>query len=298
MRAPVISEIGHVAVRVRDLAAAEEFATSLVGLQVTDRTADEVWLTHGACHHSLHYIRADEDALDHVGLVAPDSESIGEIRQRVDAAGLQTLDDGPLGPGVEDGFTFQDAEGFAFEIYSRMTRVEPSFTTVAVRPRRFGHVNFFPRDAARMQKVLIDVLDFRISDTAGEHGAFLRCNVDHHGIGVFPGPGLLHHYAWELPTMVEVAAIADYVDARGQSTLWGPMRHGIGRNIATYVREPSGLVVEFYSDMERIYDDALHVPGHWDVEQGHKWLSLWAVHTVPDDFMEMGLPPAKRASSA
>ena len=40
------------------------------------------------------------------------------------AAGLQILADGPEGPGVEDGFTFEDAEGFAFQIYSRMQQVE------------------------------------------------------------------------------------------------------------------------------------------------------------------------------
>jgi catechol-2,3-dioxygenase len=292
MQAPVICEVGHLAVRVRDLDAAEAVATSITGLQVTERTADEVWLSHGAPHHSLHYIRDDIDAVDHVGLVAPDAESIAEVRRRVDAAGLRTIADGPLGRGVSDGFAFQDAEGFVFEIYSRMAQApaEVAATNVVIRPRRLGHINFFPRDAPQMQKMLIDVLDFRVSDWAGE-GAFMRCNVDHHGIGVFPGPGVLHHYAWELPTIVELGAIADFIDARGESTLWGPMRHGIGGNIATYIQDPSGLVVEFYSDMQRIYNDATHVPGHWDTKGGHKWMSLWAPQLAVEGFRDMGLAP-------
>ena len=297
MRAPVISEIGHVSVRVRDLDAAEQLATSVMGLWVTERAEHSVWLSHGTDHHSLRYVRDTTDAVDHIGLLAPDAESIAEIKTRVTAAGLQIIADGPVGPGVEDGFTFEDAEGFAFQIYSRMKQVAlPDQPVIAVLPRRLGHLQFSARDARRMQKMLIDVLDFRVSAWVGAEGAFLRCNVDHHGIGVFPGPGLLHHHAWEYPTIVELAGLADYIDAHGGSTLWGPMRHGIGRAIATYVLEPSGLMAEFYCDMERIYDDGNHVPVHWDIESGHKWVSLWAPHLPPEGWGEIGLPPAARSN--
>jgi catechol 2,3-dioxygenase len=292
MRPPVISEVGHLSVRVQDLDTAEQLATHLMGLRVTERTEDSVWLSHGTAHHSLQYTRAATDAVDHVGLVAADAESVAEIKKRVTESGLQIIADGPEGPGVEDGFTFQDAEGFAFEIYTHMQPVEDPIDRLVLRPRRLGHVNFFAKDAPRMQNMLIEVLDFRISDFAEPGGMFLRCNVDHHGIGVFPGPGQLHHHAWEYPTIVELAELADYVDSHGRSTVWGPMRHGIGRNIATYVQEPSGLVAEFYCDMDRIYHDANHVPGHWDIESGHKWVSLWAEHLTPEGFGEMGLPPA------
>jgi catechol 2,3-dioxygenase len=294
MRVPVISEIGHLALRVRDLEAAAELATNVMGLMVTARTDDAVWLSHGTSHHSLQYIRDDADGVDHVGLVAPDAEAVEDARGRVEGAGLRILSDGPLGPGVKDGFSFEDGGGFVFEIYSEMETTDVRPTAATVRPRRFGHVNFFASEPKRMQAMLMEVLDFRISDWAGEEGAFLRCNVDHHGIGVFPGAGKLHHHAWEFATVVELGAIADFIDARGGSTVWGPMRHGIGRNIATYVREASGMLVEFYCDMDRIYDDVHHVPGHWNVGEGHKWISLWAPHLAPDGFVDMGLPPATR----
>jgi catechol 2,3-dioxygenase-like lactoylglutathione lyase family enzyme len=294
-RAPVITEIGHIAIQVRDLEAAERFSVDEVGLHVTKRTADQLWLTHGTEHHTVHYIRGDEDAVDHVGLVAADADAVAEIRSRVDAAGLDPVADFDHGDEVEDGFAFRTPEGFVFEIYGRMSRVDAPPATSVLRPRRLGHVNFFPRDTRGLERTLTEVLDFRVSDRAGEgadEGVFLRCNVDHHGIGIFPGAGLVHHYAWEYASMLEIAAIADAVDARGGSTLWGPMRHGMGRNIATYVQEPSGLIVEFYSDMERIYDDENHVPGQWRFE-GHKWMSLWAVHEPAPGFSELGLPPVR-----
>ncbi|TCK21973.1 VOC family protein [Pseudonocardia endophytica] len=291
MRAPVIADVGHVALRVRDLPAAEEFATNVLGLQVTERTDDTLWLSHGDPHHSLRYVAGGEDALDHVGLVAADTESLEEVRKRVESAGLRIVSDEPVGRGVDDGFTFSDPDGFVFAIYTRMRPSGLSAPTSAVlRPRRLGHVNFFVADPRRTERMLTEVLDFRVSDRMAD-GVFLRCNVDHHGIGVFPGPGRIHHAAWEYPSMIEIAAIADLVDARGGSVLWGPLRHGMGRNIATYVLEPSGFVQEFYCDMQQIYDDALHVPGVWSPE-GHKWVSLWGPHLTPDGFTELGLPPA------
>jgi catechol 2,3-dioxygenase len=292
MRAPVISDIGYVSIRVRDLPAAEEFATGMLGLQASERADGQVWFTLGTAHHSLHYIRADEDALDHVGLAAPDAESLAEARNRVQAAGLHILQDAPHGSGIEDGFTFVDEFGFVFDIYSRMTQVPAPVPTAALRPARLGHFNFFVPEPRRMERMLVELFDFRVSDRL-EEGVFLRCNVDHHGIGVFPGPGKIHHCAWEYPTMIEIAAIADLVDARGGSVLWGPLRHGMGRNIATYVLEPSGLVQEFYCDMERIYDDAGHTPGEWTPD-GHKWVSLWGPHLTPDGFTDLGLPPGAR----
>ncbi|MCE0763330.1 VOC family protein [Pseudonocardia kujensis] len=288
----VISEVGHVSLRVRDLAAAEEFATNVLGLLVSERSTDTLWLTHGGPHHTLSYTRADEDALDHVGLVAPDAEALAEVYKRVDSAGLRIVSDKPLDPAVSDGFAFADPDGFVYAVYSRMARSKVASPTSGLRPRRLGHFNFFVSDPRRTERMLAEIGDFRISDRMLD-GVFLRCNVDHHGIGVFPGAGRIHHVAWEYPSMIEVAAVADLVDARGESVLWGPLRHGMGRNIATYVLEPSGLVQEFYCDMERIYDDAGHVPGEWSPE-GHKWVSLWGPHLTPDGFTELGLPPASR----
>lgn len=287
----MISEVGHVAVRVRDLAAAEEVATDLMGLDVTERDAGALWLSHGAPHHSLQYVAGDTDAIDHIGLVAPDADAVAEVRARIEAAGCAVARDGACGPGVQDGFTFVGPEGVAFAVYSEMSRVHPGTEVRGVRPSRLGHVNLFSRDPVAMQRFLIEALDFRVSDRAGD-GAFLRCNVDHHGIGVFPGSGVLHHYAWEVPSIIELGALADLVDQRGGSVLWGPMRHGIGRNVATYFQEPSGLVVEYYADIERIYDDAHHEPTDWDTD-GHKWFSLWGPQPLPDGFTELGLPFAK-----
>jgi catechol 2,3-dioxygenase len=290
--APVISEVGYVAIQVKDLEASERFAIDICGLFVTDRDDDSISFSHGPQHHSLQYIRSDENAFDHLGLVARDAESLATVRSRIDGAGLKVVADGPLTRGVEDGFAFEAPGGFVIAVYTRMAKVDVPFPGAGVRPSRLGHANFFAADHDALRDLFIDILDFRVSDLI-PIGTFMRCNVDHHGIGVFQGAGVLHHYAWEVPTAIEAGQLADVVDGHGGSVLWGPLRHGMGRNVATYVQEPSGLVVEYYADMQRIYDDDTYVPGEWDME-GHKWYSLWGPQPLPDGFGDLGLPPAKR----
>jgi catechol 2,3-dioxygenase-like lactoylglutathione lyase family enzyme len=297
---PLINEVGHASIRTRDLDAVEEVATQVMGLRVSERSADAIWLTCDHHHHSLHYVKGEVDALEHLGLRAPDGDAVAEVRERVVAAGFEIVRDGPEGPAVSDGFAFSGPEGAVFEIYSEMDRIEPDpgQQRLGVPPNRLGHANFFAEDPAAMQKMLTEILDFRISDYAGE-GQFLRCNPDHHGVGVFPGPGHLHHIAWEVSTAIELGQLADLIDQRGGAVIWGPLRHGIGRNIATYFQDPSGLVIEYYADMEQIFDDEHHQPTHWDLDDpSNKWISLWGPHLTPENFVEMGVPFAVAAGAS
>jgi catechol-2,3-dioxygenase len=289
----VIDAVTHVGLRVRDLAGAIRTATEIMGLQVTEEADDRVYLSHGTPHHSLVYIAADEDALDHIGLLARNDAALGEIRERLHREGHPIISDHPLSAGIAEGFAFEGPEGFVFEVYRGMREVAGSYAARGVRPNRFGHVNLSPRDPAPMRRLLECVLDFRVSDALAG-GWFMRCNADHHGIGVLPGHGVLHHHAWEVQSLIQLGELADRVHEMGESVLWGPGRHAIGRNIATYFEDTCGVVVEYYTDMVRIYDEASHEPTSWSTD-GHKWFSLWEPF-VPDGFTERGVRPAARCA--
>jgi catechol-2,3-dioxygenase len=157
---------------------------------------------------------------------------------------------------------------------------------LGVRPNRFGHVTLRVQDTKRLAAFLQDVLDFRVSDAIGG-GFFLRCNVDHHGLGVMLGPGQLHHHAWEVQSIADLARLGDRVHEYGQFLLWGPVRHGVGNNIAAYFADPCGVVVEYYTDMQKIYNDSDYEPIVW----GDEWRSLW-MQTTPAEFPSYGIPPA------
>jgi catechol 2,3-dioxygenase len=286
--ATVISAIDHVAMQVRDLDAAINTATRVMGLHESDRSGDWVYLTHGARHHSLQLREGATDSVHHIALEAAGRDALTEIRSRVQRSDLPVVSEVPLGEAVSEGFAFEAPGGVILEVLVGMAEDQLPYAAAGVRPTRFGHVNVHAPDPEPLLHVLQGILDFRVSDRV-RGGAFLRCNVDHHGIAVLPGPvSRLHHYAWEVESIADLGRLGDVLDAEGRHLVWGPLRHGVGRNIAAYFVDDAGLVVEFYADMQRIYDDESYVPQEWDMS-GHRWWSLWTP-LRPDGFTDHGLP--------
>ena len=294
MRTHVIASVGHVALQVKDLDGAVEHATSIMGLRESSRTGDRVDLTEGRPHHSLTYVKSDVDAVDHFGLEAAGPEAVAEIRRRLAERGVPLVSEGPLDDVLEDGLAFEIPGGFLLEVYSGMPKDEPQYTPSGVRPLRFGHLNFAVEDPDAMIELLCEVLDFRVSDRF-RGGAFLRCNVEHHGIGVLKGENKLAHHAWEVDSIAELARLGDVLDDLGSNLLAGPVRHGMGNNIAAYMAGPGNVLVEYYSNMLKIWDDSTYKPGEW-AEDGFKWFSRWSPGLPGPEARELALPAAPRGA--
>jgi catechol-2,3-dioxygenase len=293
---PVISAIGHVALQVRDLEASVRVANELLGLTERERRDGAVDLTEGAPHHTLQLTAGGVDAVDHIGLEAADAEALAEVRARVARAGLTVVSEHPLDVVLNEGFAFEGPEGFTWEVYVGMPQQPVRYKPLGVRPNRLGHVTFQVTDLAGFETFLADVLDFRVSDRVDGVVCFMRCNVDHHGIGFSQSNvSKLHHYAWEVQSTGDVGLWCDRVDEDGGTVLWGPVRHGCGRNIAAYVEDPSGIVIEYYADMERYYDELTFVVPTRDVTD-HKWYSLWSP-MLPEGWRELGVPPLVRSAA-
>jgi catechol-2,3-dioxygenase len=288
----VVTAIGHVALRVPYLAACLDHAERVLGLHAIERTPDEVFLTCGGPHHVLHLIRDTVASVDHVGLVADGDDGVERLTARLAGEGIAVEPGGQGAAHVERSVVFRGPGGFMFEVYTGMVNVSHDYQTTGIRPRRLGHVNVRTRQPDLLAAFLERVLGFRVSDVIGDGAAyFLRCNQDHHGVAVSTGPGLLHHYAWEVRDVSELVRLCDHLDDCRVEVLWGPVRHGAGENIAVYHREPSGAVVEHYTDMERIYDDGRERSGHWAADDP-RWLSRWARGGgFPAGYRDLGLPP-------
>ncbi|MBO0690503.1 MAG: VOC family protein [Candidatus Dormibacteraeota bacterium] len=285
----VVTAIGHVALRVADLGACVEHGELVLGLRTVERTGTEAFLTRGNHHHALHLIQDGHPCVDHIGLAAGSPDALDELRGRLAAEGIQPQN-GAEAAHVEQAVTFTGPEGFTFEVFWGMEDGQPDYPAPGIRPRRLGHVNLRMRDASRMAEFLQRVLDFKVSDVIGDGQAyFLRCNQDHHGIAATSGDGLLHHHAWEVRDVAELVRLCDLLDERRVGTMWGPVRHGAGENIAVYHREPSGAVAEHYADMERIYDDGRYRRGWWAADDP-RWLSRWGPAGAPPGYRELGLP--------
>jgi catechol 2,3-dioxygenase-like lactoylglutathione lyase family enzyme len=280
--------MGPVSIRTSDIERSVSDATQILGLRETLRSRGVSYLAAADVHHELTYVESDVDGLESLGLIAPHGDALRKIRGRVEDEGLSIVSEKPTGDGVEDGFTFIGPEGFAFEISTGLGRERSA--SRGFGPDRYGHFNFHPQDHHGMVDFLTKVLDFRVSDvigTGGSAGYFLRCNTEHHGIAVLKGRGTFHHHAWQVQSVTDLTRLADRLKAFGRELLWGPVRHGAGRNIACYYLEHSGNVVELYTDIEQIYNDDRE-PVVW--EDGEVWWNQWNSY-VPDGFRAHGLAP-------
>ncbi|HWV86203.1 MAG TPA: VOC family protein [Capillimicrobium sp.] len=130
-------------------------------------------------------------------------------------------------------------------------------------PRKLGHVNFLTGRIHEQFAFYRDVLGMRLTDWLGEGGVWLHCNRDHHGMAlVDKGYAHFHHLAFDVIDIGQMRAALDHLARHGRWLGWGPTRHGVGGNIASYVRiVEEACFVELYCDMEQLEAD--HEPRVW-----------------------------------
>jgi catechol 2,3-dioxygenase-like lactoylglutathione lyase family enzyme len=275
-----VKRMAHVALCVPDLDASVAWATAVLGLRESERVDGRAYLTHGSCHHSLEYVASDRSALDHVAMEAHDDAALDALAAVLDEQGIAY--DETAERAVRRALRFRGGEGHLFEIFVGMDCDEPEFTQTGIPVRAFGHPTITCEDTLQARHMFEDVLDFRLSDEIGDGLLFfLRCNVEHHGMGIQRGRPGLNHYAWRVDSLSELGLLGDALAEHGGRFIWGPGRHGAGRNLFTYHFDPAGAVVEVYADMLHVDDDATYVPGKWPLDD-HRGQNLWGPTTPPE----------------
>jgi catechol 2,3-dioxygenase-like lactoylglutathione lyase family enzyme len=293
----MIKAIGHVALQVPDLDDSVRWATGVMGLREVKRDGRTSYLTHGRAHHSLIYIEGAEGALDHISLEARDDSALDELNDALARRRVPTIAH-EREPGVAQSIRFELPDGHVVEVFAGMEENEPRHTGRGVQPRKFGHPMLKSERPRETQRFLEDVLGFRLSDDVGDGTLlFLRCNADHHGIGITKGGEGLHHYAWEVENIGQLGLLGDVLEKNDGKFLWGPGRHGAGGNLFTYHLDPAGCVVEYYADLIKIYDEASYRPGRWEMSD-YRFANLWGPGIPGHEFFDAGAKLAPRSSAA
>jgi len=284
-----VKRMGHVALCVPDLDASVAWATTVLGLRESERVDGRAYLTHGSCHHSLEYVAAERAGLEHVAMEAHDEAALDALAQALDEHRI--AHDETTERAVRRALRFRGPEGHLFEVFAGMACDEPSFTATGVPTRRFGHPTITCEDTDEARRLFEEVLDFRLSDEIGDGLLFfLRCNAEHHGVGIQKGRAGLNHYAWGVESLAMLGLLGDTLADHDGRFLWGPGRHGAGRNLFTYHFDPAGAVVEVYADMLHVLDEAAYVPGKWPLDD-HRGQNLWGP-TTPQELIEASTPLA------
>lgn len=268
-----LRRIDHVCLRVADLDDAARRWAVQFGLTERKRTDGRAFLACDYEPYSLELLAADRPGHDHTGYELARGTSVDDAGAHLDALGVEHR--------IADGAVhFVDPDGMGVELVPHRPAEDPrpaiarSTTTLGgFHPRKLGHVNSLTGDLAGMTAFYCDVLGMKVADRLGDEGAWLHVNADHHTVAlVGKGYSHFHHLALELTDWGEFRVALDHLAQHGRWLAWGPLRHGLGRNLAAYVRIPEEeCFVELYADMEQLEAD--HRTRDWpdDAHSSNTW---------------------------
>jgi catechol 2,3-dioxygenase-like lactoylglutathione lyase family enzyme len=254
----VIRRLDHVCLRVADVAEATERWRLQFGLTV--RAPGVLACDDEPCAVEL---IAGEPGFDHVAY---------ELAGSLDDAEARLRDRAPF-ERFEDRIELADLEGNAIHLLpyrepaSRLVaHARPAGLQPVGHPRKLGHVNFLTARVHEQKDFYVDALGMRLTDWLGDAGVWLHIGSDHHVMALVkpspPAHSHFHHLAFDVVDIGQMRVALDHLGRHGRWLGWGPARHGVGGNIASYVRiVEEECFVELYCDMEQLAAD--HEPRVW-----------------------------------
>lgn len=288
----MVTRMGHIGLRVRDLNAAVAFQRDVLGMVETERQAGVSYLTCNDRHHELILIEDPANVgYDHVGLEVASLEDLQRLQRSVVHAGGRTLGAIYRGePGIAWALKVQAPTGHVFKLFCGMERGNP--LPHGDRPTKFEHVSFKTLHVGKLERFLSDGLGFRFSDRMGPFASWWHCDADHHGIAVVLAPPTtdLSHYAYAWPDLNALGRCADRLLAhRDQKLIWGPSRHGPGNNHFIYFADADGAMVECCSELALMPPAGDYIARHWP--KSPHTINQWG-DPPPLRFIRAGFPLA------
>jgi 3,4-dihydroxyphenylacetate 2,3-dioxygenase len=288
---------------VRDLAASEHFYVDLLGMIVSARTPEALYLRgwEERLHHSLVLRRAPLAAAARLGFRVRCEEDLEPLAADLTAQGLTTRwIEGHGDPGLGRSLRIWDPFGYPLEFFFAMEQFQTQLQRFDLHRGapilRFDHLNLHTPRLEEAFRFWLG-LGFRCSEyisTDGEDeqmtGAWLLRKPSVHDVALTAGRGpRLHHIGLWVGEPAGVLRTCDHLAAAGHSEAIerGPGRHGVSNAFFVYLRDPDGHRVELYS-CDYYTGDPDHKPIRWSVNDP-RCRSFWGTR-APDSWYEESSP--------
>jgi catechol 2,3-dioxygenase len=285
--------------QVTDLEASERFYVELLGMIVSGRDEDAVYLRgwEERQHHSIVLRRGPEAAVARLGFRVRSERDLDLLAAECAQRGWDTESVVDALPGMGRALRTRDAFGYPLEFFSEMEQ----FDTMAQRfdlhrgapILRMDHFNLHePRIEAAItqwQELGMRVTEYISTDEPGNErvtGAWLRRKPMVHDVALTVGRGpRLHHLGLWVGEPMGVLRACDQLAAAGHvdAIERGPGRHGVSNAFFVYLRDPDGHRIELYS-CDYYTGDPDHRPLRWSVNDARA-RSFWGTKT-PDSWYE------------
>ena len=263
-----VRTLGHATFETPDLRKAVDYYTQIAGLTLTMEAQGRAFLATRTGVLSVQLEQGREPRCTRLAFeISPDSD-FGAIRKQLSNEGIACEERSDPSPGIAKVLSFLDLKGTAIELYSEWAFVGSRYDSLGIGPLKLGHVAFFVPDPQATAEFYQRVLGFRVSDWLEDFFVFMRCNPDHHTVNFLRGDRVrMHHIAFELTDVAHLRNSCDVLAEARIPLAWGPLRFGPGHNIAAFHRDHDGHLIEVYTELDQMKDEAL---GYFDPRPWHR----------------------------
>jgi catechol 2,3-dioxygenase-like lactoylglutathione lyase family enzyme len=263
-----------------------------MGLVLAAREKDRAYLASKIGLLTIALQQASAERCSRLAFEVAAGEDFGQLSRTLAEDGVRSELRNDEVPGLGQVLAFADCKGTTIELFKDWSYLGKHEQVSGIGPLKLGHVAFVVQDVNATVAFYEKVLGFRVSDWIGDFFVFMRCNPDHHTVNFIKGATVkLHHMAFELKDFVHIQNSCDMFGQRNIPIIWGPLRQGPGHNIATYHRNHDDQVIELYTELDQLKDEALGYfeprPWHRDQPQRPKvWepgkTNTWGTPPAPD----------------
>jgi catechol-2,3-dioxygenase len=268
-----VRRLGHATISTPDIEGQVDYYNRLLGLSIIERSKDRVFLGSKQGMEAVELVRGEPNGLKRLSFQVAPGTDLGDVVKELQKDGIKCERRKGITPGVAEAVTFDDPKGTPVDVYAEYQFAKRDDTPSLFNILKLGHVAYRVLDVQKVVKFYCDVLGFKVSDWRGDFFVFMRCNTDHHTLNfIIDEQPQLHHIAFEVVDWSEIHKAVDYLAHNNVHLVWGPGRHVIGHNVATYHRNSDLVRVEIFTEMDQIKDEAL---GYFDPRPWHQEFPLY-----------------------
>jgi biphenyl-2,3-diol 1,2-dioxygenase len=281
-----VTQLGYIGLGVSDLDAWCDYATGVLGLEVSGREEGLAYLRMDELHHRIILHEDGLDDLAYAGWQTPNHEAFEATLAQMSEAGIaysRGSKEEKAQRMVQDLARFE-LSGVPMEVcYGPQALFELPFQPSArmsgfrTGDMGMGHIAFAGDDPQELARLMIEGLGFEVGDSFSGFECLLRCNRRENTVfipaGAYTNGKRLNHFMLETLSIDDVGSALDRCEDSGAEITSRLGRHTNDLSISFYMRTPSGFRVEYG------WDSKTTDVGDWPVRD-YERSSVWG-HRPP-----------------
>lgn len=135
-----VKKIAHATYEVPDVEKQVEYYTDILGLTVTGKDKDAVYLASTVDHHSIVVRKGSQAQCVRVAFQIGPEDDLDAFEKQVQSHGVKTRRQKDADPSISDLLIFEDPKGTAMEVFKRDAFAGQRFPNKGIVPYKLGHV--------------------------------------------------------------------------------------------------------------------------------------------------------------